>query len=131
MWILLEQVTDITAAQILAMSTVPVEIIPDPGAGKVIVPVSLSWDFLPGDTPFSAAGSITTDYEGGQANVFSAFNTRLNGVSHYFGFDSEPAASAAASDCAGAILASLASGVTSGNGTLRILAKYYVHVLQS
>jgi|SRR5580700_833951 hypothetical protein len=126
MWILLETVTDITAAQILAMSTTPVEIVPAPDAGSVIVPVAISWAVRPGSVPFSGAGSVTTAFGGGASGPYTTFAPGLNATVETIGNAVAPSgAAAAATTRAGHITASLAAPVTSGNGVLSILCKYY------
>ncbi len=131
MWILLEKVTDITSAEILAMDTVPVEIVPDPGDGKINVPVGICWDVLPGTIVYSGAGSVTTAFDGG-ATAFTTLAPGLNSATQKIGNALAPSGNAAdATTRAGKITASLAAPLTSGNGTLRVTAKYYVQVLQS
>lgn len=131
MWILVEKVTDIPAARLLTLSATPIEIIPDPGSGKENIPVAISWDFLPGDTPFNIAGSLVTVYGGGAAGPFTTFVPSLNATQAKTGYALAPGRTTAdASTCTGAITAFLAGPVTTGNGTLRILTKYYVHDLQ-
>jgi len=130
MWILLEKVTDITSAQILAMASTPVEIIPDPGDGFITVPVGICWDVQPG-TAYSGAGSITTAFDGG-ATAFTTFTPGLDAAVQTIGAALAPSeAAAAATTRAGAVTASLADPLTTGTGTLRITAKYYVQDLQS
>ncbi len=130
MWILLEKVTDITSAQLLAMSVTPVEIVPDPGAGKITVPVGIAWDVKPG-VAYSGAGSITSAFDGG-ATAYTTFAPGLNAAVQTIGNALAPSGAAAdATTRAGAIQAQLAAPLTTGTGTLRITAKYYVQDLQS
>ena len=130
MWILLETVTTLTAAEILALNGTPVEIAPDPGDGNVIVPVFLSWDFAPVTTPYSIAGSMTTAFGGG-ASAFGATTLALNATTKQTGYLPAPAKAAGlASANAGDVKVALAAPVTTGDGTLRITFKYYVHDVQ-
>lgn len=132
MWILVEKVTDISAARLLTLSATPIEIIPDPGANKENIPVSIAWDFLPGDTPYNAAGSLVTVYGGGAAAPYTTFVPSLNAAVQKTGYASAPGRTTAdASTCTGAITAFLAAPATGGNGSLRITSKYYVHELQT
>ena len=43
----------LTPAQILTLPTIPVEVIPNPGAGKYIRLVNVDWGFVYGGTPFN------------------------------------------------------------------------------
>ena len=43
----------LTPAQILTLPTIPVEVIPNPGAGKYIRLVNVDWSFVYGGTPFN------------------------------------------------------------------------------
>ena len=129
MWILLEQVTNISSAQLLAMNTTPVEIIPAPPAGYVNVPVGLSWVVRPGSVPYSGNSGIKTAYGGGAA-AYTTFGAGLNATVSTVGTALAPSvAAAAASTLAGNITASVAAPFTNGNGTLSVLCKYYTKQL--
>ena len=130
MWILLEKVTDISSSQLLAMNTTPVEIVPDPGAGFINVPVAISWVVRPGSVPYSGAGSLTTAYKGGAASPYTTLAPGLNATVTTIGTALAPSqAAAAATTLEGNITASLAAPVTSGNGVLAVLCKYYTKKL--
>jgi hypothetical protein len=58
-----KQVT-LTAAQLIAMKTTPQNIIPAPGAGKVLVIDAILFQFKNGGTVFTGGGAISFVYHG-------------------------------------------------------------------
>ena len=54
----------LTAANLIAMKTTPVSVLPAPGAGKVLVIDTISFQFKPGGTQFTGGGAITFQYHG-------------------------------------------------------------------
>jgi hypothetical protein len=57
------QVT-LTAAEIIAMGTTPVSVLPAPGAGQVIIPVAFHLQTKPGGTAFTGGGVVSFEYHG-------------------------------------------------------------------
>ena len=133
MWILLEQVTDISAAELKQMhlnaGAIPITI--DPGDGKIAVLVAFSSDFLPGSIPFNTTAAVYGNYlQGNGASAFEASAFPFNATVREFA--SGPGVNLASdlTNCVGMVYAFLDGPITTGNGTLRLTTKYYVHDLQ-
>ncbi len=55
----------LSSAQILTLNTVPVEVIPAPGAGNTIIVESFTAQLVAGGTPYSGTGTLTLITSGG------------------------------------------------------------------
>ena len=67
---LVQQVAQVTltAAQLIAMKTAPVNILPAPGAGKLLVIDAITFQFKHGSTQFTGGGAVTFQYHGTSVN---------------------------------------------------------------
>jgi hypothetical protein len=63
---LVQQVKQVslTAAQLIAMYTTPVNILPAPGAGKVLIIDAIAFQFKHGATQFTGGGAVTFVFHG-------------------------------------------------------------------
>ena len=63
---LVQQVKQVslTAAQLIAMYTTPVSILPAPGAGKVLIIDAIAFQFKHGATQFTGGGAVTFVFHG-------------------------------------------------------------------
>jgi len=114
----------LTAAQLIAMRTTPVELIPAPGPGKVIVFEGAVLKHTAGATPFTGGGNITLN-QGATANSATAAATVLTGGSS---LTKIPPASTSI-----ALVANTALSITNasdpfaaGNGTARIAVTFRI-----
>lgn len=69
---LLTRVTTLTSAQIKNLSTTPIELVPAPGAGKYIMPISFVIKLNYGSNPFTIAGANPyIDFDNGDLEYLS------------------------------------------------------------
>ena len=62
----------LSAANIIAMYTTPVQLIAAPGAGKVVIVDQVAYSFNYGTTQFTGGGDIRIQYDGTTDNILSA-----------------------------------------------------------
>lgn len=128
----------LSTAQLLALDATPVELVPAPGAGKVIVPhgnVILSYEF--GTTPY-ITGSVGFQFMNGTIDTFVFIAGGEVGLLESvvsalaFGLISD-SAFAGRTDMSGAALKLKITGsggpITAGDGALRIIVPYSVLTL--
>ena len=75
----------LSASQINAMWTTPVQVIAAPGSGKAILVTGLAWDFVYGSAAFTAGGLVTLQYKntteaGGVVTTTGIAATSVTGV---------------------------------------------------
>jgi hypothetical protein len=131
--ILLQQVTTLTAAQIIAANATGVSVVsyPADGPAGIIVPVVASFDFLPGTVAFTGSTPNLTFLYGGGNTALTAVACAMTG-SAVFGNTATKAAVAGAANAgfAGDVVLTLSAAQSAGNGTLRVKVKYFIHPTQ-
>ena len=63
----------VSSAQLLALAATPILIVPAPGAGKMILPIMTSYEFIFGTTPYTNSGG-TVRYFGVRLRSLAACN---------------------------------------------------------
>lgn len=61
-----------TSAEILSLDTVPIELVPTPDPGFVLVPLNLVWVYRFVTTPYDQAGVANVDWTGGSLGLCAA-----------------------------------------------------------
>ena len=128
----------LSAANIIAMFTTPVEIIPAPSAGKVLVVDELVFSFTVGGTQFTAGGVVRLQYNGGTINIFgNASNngitaTSVNGAASFIAIRRTGAGSGIPVDGGSAtsvVITNATAAFATGNGTAKVFVKYRILTL--
>lgn len=65
----------VSSAQLLDLQNTPVELVPAPGAGKFVIPILLTAEYIAGATPYA--------YAGGNGLTFGSPGSALNALSGY------------------------------------------------
>ena len=123
----------LTSAQILAMNTTPVSVIPAQGAGTLIEVLSAVADYIYGTAQYTSGGAIGLFYgvETGPLATATLASTFLTSptVNQIGIMEGALASSASSTVLNTAIVISNQSGVfATGNGTMIVKVKYRVHI---
>lgn len=121
----------VSSAEINSLNSSPIELVPAPGAGKIIVPVKIIYWFTRTTTAFTADPTIRTRYAGIATDLFSGvsffmttasagetFRT-LEPTDYNFGYGGSDPRNAA-------IQLSASVNNTTGTGTLKVGLAYYI-----
>lgn len=122
----------ITSAQILALNTTPVQIIPAPGIGKYIELVSASDLIIYNTTPYATNTSLVLSYTGGTARIAVDPFILVSTVSRKLGIIEDTSVGAADTQIVenAALRVSVQSGnPTGGNSAIKINVLYRIITL--
>ncbi len=61
----------ISAARLLTLGSVPLEIVPAPGPGFILVPTLLYWFYIAGGTPYDGDNGIDVNWDGDTSGLIS------------------------------------------------------------
>jgi hypothetical protein len=127
---------EVTSAQLLALVETPVVLVAAPGAGKVLVPISVAWQYKFGTAPYDAPGSATVDYSSlaGDISGPGIGSGCLDQSSNQFNFLAiylnGPNPQSTAENLALVLANEAGSGdFSQGDGTLTVTIAYYVVTL--
>lgn len=117
--------TSISSAQILAFNTTPIVVMPAAGAGKVIIPLNIYYQYNYNTVTYATFGGIVGYYQSSGLSVFNSSNIIFNSEDAF----NKIAPIATTSDIGSldnqAIVLSVTGGnPTAGNGTLDVYASY-------
>ena len=126
-------VTSLTAANIIAMYTTPVMIVPAPGAGKAILVDSILFEMTTTSTAFTSGGAVSFAYSGGagvhSGSIPASVVTAAAGTSYtMLGMPTATNGTTVLANTA--VVISNATGVfASGTGTAKVQVWYSVVTL--
>ena len=124
------EVTELSSAQILALDTDPVVLLPAPGPGRMIVVLGSQFSYRAGTTPYTTANSPVIVYDGPSKTGCANFNIDLSSAVDQV--SAQPAgqvSSITPNEVENvAILMTMTAGdVTLGDGTLSVALSYSVY----
>ena len=129
---LLQKITVVlTAAQIEAMNGAPVNIIPAPLAGQVVVPDQFVIQTKPGGTNFTGGGAVTFQYHGTSVNPHAGnlAAATVNSGTASVNVLAPPSAGYQPPAATGIDITNATAAFATGNGTLVVTAYYSVITL--
>lgn len=122
----------LTSAQLLAIFTTPVTIVPAPGAGLAVIPTgSWTFDYIAGSTPYTDGGGALI-FQWGSANGVGYTLTTLGwwnqatSQTKIAGSGQSTARGSAAIANQPLVVAQNTANPTLGNGTVTITGRYYL-----
>ena len=122
----------LTSAQILALNTTTVNIIPAQGAGTVIVPVMACGELIYGTTTYAATGGTQgLVFHGNTTSFCSGMGTTIKGTANAFGIFPVAAIVDQALSVGSNVGVDMYSSnaLTTGNGTFKLTVWYVVMTL--
>lgn len=130
----LTAVVPLTAAQIIAMYTTPVPVLPAPGTGQAIIVERITVELILTATQFASGGAVHFYYHGQTVEIMSATlaAASINAAAGTYIFDLLPVATAGGSVVTKEVGIDItnATGVfATGTGTAKLFIKYKIITL--
>ncbi len=129
-----QQVTSLTAAQIIAMYTTPVAITPVPGSGKVVIIDSILVEIARTSTVFTGGGVIQIQYHGQTTEIMAqtiaaASVTGSAGTSILRLLPVQTSTGSVITSAVAAEITNLTGVFAAGTGTAKVFARYHIITL--